>query len=100
MIAIRAVGSEAVGINLSLRTLVGRAVLTYRVQSSGSADNHIYWAKRSDSDRTWHTEQTSVDLRSAPKVFYSILAPRINEGCPQPSPAELHIARVRVYSTE
>ena len=44
MIAIRAVGSEAVGINLSLRTLVGRAVLTYRVQSSGSADNHIYFA--------------------------------------------------------
>jgi len=136
-VAMRAHAFQAVGINLSLRTLAGRVQLAYRVVQTELVGTHLYVAfipmeetgfgrtglieagatvqddprnpssffrqrflipESHQRDGEWHTANVGFDLRRVPKAFYSILAPRINEGCPQPTAAELRIGAVQVYS--
>jgi hypothetical protein len=138
-ITMRAHAFQEVGINLSLRTLAGRARLTYRVARTNLVGTHLYIAfipmeetgfgrsglieagatvqddprnpisffrqrfvipEAHQRDGEWHTADFAFDLRNVPNAFYSILAPRINEGCPQPADAELRIATALVYSSE
>lgn len=48
----------------------------------------------------WHRATISFDFRQTPTAFYSIFAPRINEGCSHPAPAHLLAANFRVFSHE
>lgn len=48
----------------------------------------------------WHQAGISYDFRKTPKAFYSIFAPRINEGSESPASAHLLIKGVRVFSFE
>ena len=51
-------------------------------------------------DGQWHSGTIPFDFRETPTAFYSILAPRLNEGCPQTGRGHLLIANVRIYSHE
>jgi hypothetical protein len=60
---------------------------------------HRYFVPREHySDHKWHTAQIAFDFRKLPRAFYSIFAPRINEGVNRPAPAILRVVRVRVWS--
>jgi hypothetical protein len=49
---------------------------------------------------TWHRGTLEFDFRGIPAAFYSIFAPRINEGCDHVGMAEFLIGEVRIYSHE
>lgn len=49
------------------------------------------------SDTEWHFARIDFDFRRTPTAFYSIFAPRINEGCSSPAPAHILVACIRVY---
>jgi nucleoside phosphorylase len=49
-------------------------------------------------DGHWHTASMTFDFRELSTAFYSILAPRINEGIVLSGPAVVRIGRVRVWS--
>jgi hypothetical protein len=51
-------------------------------------------------DGEWHRGTIEFDFRQTPTAFYSIFAPRINEGCEAPSAGRLLVAAVRAYSFE
>jgi hypothetical protein len=48
----------------------------------------------------WHCASMFFDFRQTHKAFYSIFAPRINEGCSNPEPACFLTKNLRVYSFE
>jgi uncharacterized protein YqjF (DUF2071 family) len=48
----------------------------------------------------WHRGTIEFDFRDTPTAFYSIFAPRINEGCEVQGPAELLVGDVDVYTRE
>jgi hypothetical protein len=49
------------------------------------------------ADRAWHHGRLVFDFRDVPSAFYSILGPRVNEGCEDVGPAALAIANVQLY---
>jgi hypothetical protein len=51
-------------------------------------------------DGEWHRGSITFDFRDTATAFYSIFAPRINEGCLEPKPASLLISKLRVFSLE
>jgi hypothetical protein len=51
-------------------------------------------------DATWHRGAIYFDFRDLPGAFYSIFAPRINEGCRRQGPAEVVLGEVCIYSQE
>ena len=51
-------------------------------------------------DEQWHQAGISFDFRQTPTAFYSIFAPRINEGCSDPAPAHLLTTNLQVFSSE
>jgi hypothetical protein len=50
--------------------------------------------------KQWYRAGISFDFRKTPTTFYSIFAPRINEGCNSPAPARLLTTKIRVFSFE
>lgn len=48
------------------------------------------------SDSAWHTTEVAWDFRRVRSAFYSILAPRVNEGSGIPGDASVAFASVRV----
>jgi hypothetical protein len=50
------------------------------------------------ADGKWHEDGFDFDFRQTPGAFYSILAPRINEGCSEPARAELLVSSFKVYA--
>ncbi|MBC7816119.1 MAG: toll/interleukin-1 receptor domain-containing protein [Planctomycetaceae bacterium] len=52
------------------------------------------------SSAQWHRGTLEFDFRDTPAAFYSIFAPRINEGCLTPGPAEFQLGEVALYSRE
>lgn len=51
-------------------------------------------------DGQWHHAGISFDFRQTPSAFYSIFAPRINEGCSDPAPVHLLTRNLQVFSSE
>lgn len=51
-------------------------------------------------DGQWHQAGISFDFRQTPRAFYSIFAPRINEGCSDPAPVHLLTRNLQVFSSE
>lgn len=49
-------------------------------------------------DHEWHHASIEFDFRSIPDAFYSIFAPRINEGSLHTGPARFLVRDVRAYS--
>jgi len=49
---------------------------------------------------SWHRGSLEYDFRDTPTAFYSIFAPRINEGCVNPGGAELLVGEVMIYTRE
>lgn len=136
---IRALSTESVGINKSLRWIFGRAEFEYQVLYAGKDNSHVYFCMipmqetnigrtglievgsnvQADSknpfspyrrryfvpvdhygDEQWHQASISFDFREIKSAFYSIFAPRINEGCLNPKPAFLLTAKLRIFSLE
>jgi CHAT domain len=52
------------------------------------------------NDGQWHHGSIDFDFRKIPTAFYSIFAPRINEGCSQPAAAHVLTAQIKVYALE
>jgi nucleoside phosphorylase len=50
------------------------------------------------SDKKWHKIEISFDFTQLPTAFYTIFAPRINEGCGNPASGHLLITKVSVFS--
>ncbi len=51
-------------------------------------------------DGKWHFASFSFDFTKTEGAFYSIVAPRINEGCRHPAPGVLRVAGFRIFSHE
>jgi energy-coupling factor transporter transmembrane protein EcfT len=51
-------------------------------------------------DGEWHGGSIEFDFRETPEAFYSIFAPRINEGSVHPGAGILLVANVSIYSSE
>jgi hypothetical protein len=47
-------------------------------------------------DMAWHSAEVAWDFRRVPDAFYSILAPRVNEGSKVPGAARVVFANIRV----
>ena len=47
-------------------------------------------------DMAWHSAEVAWDFRRVPDAFYSILAPRVNEGSEVPGAARVVFANIRV----
>jgi serine/threonine protein kinase len=47
-------------------------------------------------DGLWHLAEIVFDFPSIPTTAYTILAPRINEGCPRPGPGTLLVRNVQL----
>jgi serine/threonine protein kinase len=47
-------------------------------------------------DGRWHVAEIDFDFRSVPTTAYTILAPRVNEGCPRPGPGILLIKNIQL----
>jgi serine/threonine-protein kinase len=47
-------------------------------------------------DGRWHLAEIEFDFRSVPEADYTILAPRVNEGCPRPGPGTLLVRNVQL----
>ena len=52
------------------------------------------------SSGQWHRGLLDFDFRDMPTAFYSIFAPRINEGCANKGPGEFIMGEVYLYSRE
>lgn len=66
-----------------------------------SSYRELYVVPAADYSSTqWHYGQLEFDFRETPTAFYSIFAPRINEGVERPGPAELAMGDVAVYTRE
>jgi hypothetical protein len=50
-------------------------------------------------DGLWHHARIDFDFRSVPTAAYTILAPRVNEGCPRPAPGALLVRNVQLFSS-
>jgi hypothetical protein len=48
----------------------------------------------------WHRGVLEFDFRNTASAFYSIFAPRINEGCDRKGTAEILLGEVKIYSRE
>ena len=48
----------------------------------------------------WHKAEILFDFRQIPTAFYSIFAPRINEGCSNPGAAHFLTTKIRMFSFE
>lgn len=62
---------------------------------SPSRSRLILYSKGND----WTFSQIEFDFSNTPLAFYSIFAPRINEGCPRPDNGEFYIRNIKIYST-
>jgi hypothetical protein len=49
------------------------------------------------SDGAWHHARLDFNFQDLPDAFYSVFAPRVNEGCANVGPAALAIANVQLY---
>ena len=47
-------------------------------------------------DGLWHLAEIEFDFRSIPTTAYTILAPRVNEGCPRPGPGTLLVKNIQL----
>jgi hypothetical protein len=47
-------------------------------------------------DGLWHLAEIEFDFHSIPTTAYTILAPRINEGCPRPGPGTLLVRNIQL----
>lgn len=54
-------------------------------------DSHV-------GDGSWHEADIDFDFRSEPTAAYTILAPRINEGCPRPGPGGMLVRNVQLFT--
>jgi hypothetical protein len=50
-------------------------------------------------DGVWHQTRIEFDFRAVPTTAYTILAPRINEGCPRPSSGKLLVRNAQLFMT-
>lgn len=50
------------------------------------------------ADGKWHTATMEWNFRSLPQAFYTMFAPRINEGCKSKGTAHLLVSNLRVHS--
>lgn len=48
--------------------------------------------------RQWHSGLLEFNFRDIPTAFYSIFAPRINEGCPKQGSGEFIVGEVHIHS--
>ncbi|MBM2812124.1 MAG: hypothetical protein HW416_2883 [Chloroflexi bacterium] len=135
---LRSFAGLPVGVNISVRTLFGRAEFEYQVPLSSSqtsayfcmipmqdtgvgrsglievgADVEDHPSNATSHHRVrfpipgahlgdgqWHSGTIPFDFRDTPTAFYSIFAPRLNEGCVETGAGHLLIANVRIYSNE
>ncbi len=51
-------------------------------------------------DGKWHFASFVFDFTKTEDAFYSIVAPRVNEGCRHPAPGVLRVAGFRIFSHE
>lgn len=51
-------------------------------------------------DGASHVGSIEFDFRTTPGAFYSIFAPRINEGVPEPCPGDLEVSNIQVYALD
>jgi hypothetical protein len=63
----------------------------YRVRSFAPREHYM--------DGLWHAASIDFDFRALSTAFYSIVAPRINEGIALPGPAVVSIRRVQIWSS-
>ncbi|MBD3342169.1 MAG: hypothetical protein GF353_23915 [Candidatus Lokiarchaeota archaeon] len=52
------------------------------------------------ADNKWHKADFIFDFRKTPTAFYSILAPRINEGCDKVAPGHFLISGIKICNLE
>ncbi|GEM_PF-5603218 len=136
---IKALATESVGVNKSLRILKGRIEFEYKVVFSEAIQPNVYFCmipmQETGIGRTglievgtniqadpqnpyspyrkrfyvpmeyygenhWYRASISFDFSQIPTAFYSIFAPRINEGCGNPAPAQLLTTNFRAFSLE